>query len=62
MEVQVSHDIAVVVQHAGPERGVDACVALFALSGAGGPSCERQVCSHFTPEDNTRSASTSTKR
>lgn len=53
LKVQVSQDITVVVQHAGPECSIDACTALFTLSRAGCPPSQRQVRSYLTPADST---------
>lgn len=49
VEVQVSQDVAVMVQHAGPERSVDVRATLFALSCAECSPGQRQVCSYLTP-------------
>lgn len=54
VKVQVSQDIAVMVQHAGPECSIDACTALFTLSCAGCPPSQCQVCSYLTPADRTQ--------
>ena len=51
VKVQVSQDIAVMVQHAGPECSIDARAALLTLSCAGSPSTQRQVCRYLTPAD-----------
>lgn len=48
VKVQVSQDIAVVVQHAGPECSRDARTALLALSRAGCPPAQGQVRSYLT--------------
>lgn len=53
VEVQVPQDVAVMVQHAGPEPGIDARAALFTLSCAGRLASQRQVCCHLTPADST---------
>lgn len=53
LKVQVSQDITVMVQHAGPECSIDACTALFTLSCAGCLSSQRQICSYLTPADST---------
>lgn len=51
VEVQVSQDVAVMVQHAGPEGSIDVGAAFFTLSCARGPPSQRQVCIYLTPAD-----------
>lgn len=53
VQVQVSQDVTVMVQHTGPECSTDACIALFTLGCAGCPSTECEICSYLTPADRT---------
>lgn len=54
VEVQVSQDITITVQHAGPERSTNVGAAFFTLSRAQGPSGQRQVCRYLTPAEGMR--------
>lgn len=53
MEVQVSQDVTVMVQHGGSECRADTGAALLTLSAAGCPSGQRQVGGDLTPADST---------
>lgn len=54
MEVQVSQDVTVTVQHAGPEPSTDVGAAFFTLSRAQRSSGQRQVCRYLTPVEGMR--------
>lgn len=54
VEVQVSQDVTVKVQQAGPERSTDVGAAFFTLSRARHPPSQRQVCRYLTPVEGMR--------